>query len=320
MKTVVSLQDLVDLEIHPGALLEEFHELTRTSVAALASSALLAVACPACSSTGSSPAFAKLGLAYRQCGSCASVYVSPRPAAAALAEYARSSPAAEFWRERVLGATRTARLDKLIRPRAEWVLEGLAEHRPGARAGVDLSGQGPAFLAELTAQAPALKSLRSVDSHVSGWQAADLDFVTAFDVLDRASDVPALVSAVHTALNPGGLVFATAPSISGFDLQVLWDRSPTMTPPDKLNLLSIEGFTRLFRAPAWTLVELSTPGMFDVENVRQAILADPDGPWPRGVRELVLQPDEAARLEFQEYLQRHRLASFARIVARRERQ
>ena len=90
-----------------------------------------------------------------------------------------------------------------------------------------------------------------------------------------------------------------------------------MTPPDKLNLLSIEGFSRLFRAPDWSLIELSTPGMFDVENVRQAMLAAPEADWPRGVREIVLQRDEAARLEFQEYLQRHRLASFARLVVRR---
>jgi hypothetical protein len=317
MKTVVSLQDLVDFEIHPGALLEEFHALTRTSVAALVSGPLVDVPCPACAGTDSSAAFTKLGLNYRLCGTCASVFVSPRPKASALAEYAQSSPAAAFWRDRILGETRAARLDKLIRPRAEWVLDALAEHRPGARSGLDLSGQGPAFLNELGAQSPALGSLTSADPHAAAWPAAGLDFVAAFDVLDRASDVSALVAAVRDALAPGGLFFVTAPSVSGFDLQVLWERSPTMTPPDKLNLLSIEGFSRLFRAPDWSLIELSTPGMFDVENVRQAMLAAPEANWRRGVREIVLQRDAAARLEFQEYLQRHRLASFARLVVRR---
>ncbi len=317
MKTVVSLQDLVDLEIHPGALLEEFHALTRSSVAALASGPLLDVPCPACGGRGSSPAFSKLGLAYRLCGTCGSLFVSPRPAAAALAEYAQSSPAAIFWRERILDETRAARLDKLIRPRAEWVIDALAEHRPAARAGLDVSGQGLAFLTELGAQSPALGSLTSADPHETPWAIEGLDFVTAFDALDRAPDVPALVAAVRATLKPGGLFFVTAPSISGFDLQVLWDRSPTITPPDKLNVLSMDGLSRLFRAPDWKLIELSTPGMFDVENVRQAMLATPGADWPRGVREIVLQRDEAARLEFQEYLQRHRLASFARLVAER---
>jgi SAM-dependent methyltransferase len=317
MKTVVSLQDLVDFEIHPGALLEEFHALTRTSVAALVSGPLVDVPCPACAGTDSSAAFTKLGLSYRLCGTCASVFVSPRPKASALAEYAQSSPAAAFWRDRILGETRAARLDKLIRPRAEWVLDALTEHRPGARAGIDLSGQGPAFLKELASQSPALGSLTSADPHAAPWSVSGLDFVAAFDVLDRASDVAALVAAVHDALGPGGLFFVTAPSVSGFDLQVLWERSPTMTPPDKLNVLSVEGFSQLFRAPDWSLIELSTPGMFDVENVRRAMLAAPEADWPRGVREIVLQRDEGARLEFQEYLQRHRLASFARLVVRR---
>ncbi len=318
MKTVVSLQDLVDFEIRPGRLVEEFRALTERSVEALLTGRLVEVACPGCGGPASSAVFDKFGLTYRQCEACASLFVSPRPGAEALAEYARSSPAATFWRDRILGETRETRLDKLIRPRAEWVLESLAEHRPGASSGLDLSPQAQALIKELRAQSPGLRDLAAADAYLLPLpSAAAVDFVTAFDVLDRAPDARALVASVHATLAPGGLFFVTAPSVSGFDLQVLWERSPTMMPPDKLNLLSIEGFSRLFGAPGWDVIELSTPGMFDVENVRQAMLADPGGDWPRGVREIVQQRDENARLEFQEYLQRHRLASFARLVVRR---
>ncbi len=73
----------------------------------------------------------------------------------------------------------------------------------------------------------------------------------------------------------------------------------------------------MFAEPRWEIIELSTPGMFDVENVRRAIQEDPGAAWPRVVRELVLQESEHARLELQEYLQRYRLASFARLIVRR---
>jgi len=316
MKTVVSLQELVDSEIRPDRLFDEFLSLTQTSVTQLASTPLVTVACQACGHQASREAFVKFGLAYRECERCSSVFVSPRPSAEALAEYHRSSPAATFWRDRVLRETLQTRLEKLVQPRAEWVLDGLAEHRPRALDGVDVSTHGDLLMKALTALSPALRM--SAPGRADGplGSPASADFVTAFDTLDRVADVRALMAAVHTVLRPGGVLFVTAPCISGFDLQTLWDRSPGVLPPDKLNLLSIDGLAHLFGGPDWEIIELSTPGMLDVENVRQVVSASPDVAWPRVIARLVDQ-DERARLELQEYLQRHRLASFARLVVRR---
>jgi SAM-dependent methyltransferase len=148
-------------------------------------------------------------------------------------------------------------------------------------------------------------------------QAGPADFVTAFDMIDRAPDLPALASRLARVLRPGGLLFLTAPNADGFDLQVLWDRYPALTPPDKLNVLSIAGLQRRLAAPDWELLEVSTPGMFDVEQVRRVVEAAPRAEWPRFVRTLLTARDSGAQRDFQEYLQRHRLASFARVVARR---
>lgn len=315
MKTVVSLQELVEFEIRPGRLVEEFRALTREAVSTLAAGPVEVVSCPGCGAHEAPAAFTTFGLTYRECATCGSLYVSPRPGAAALAAYAETSPAARFWRERILGETLETRREKLVRPRAEWVVDALAEHRPKATHGADAQSANGPFAEEVAAAAPALSPLQRFDP-AHAWTGAPLDFVTAFDVLDRAADVRGLVARAQAALAPGGLLFVTAPCISGFDLQVLWDRSTTLLPPDKLNVLSLEGFRRLFAAPAWDVIELSTPGMFDVENVRHAIQANPDANWPRGVRDLVMQ-DESGRRELQEYLQRHRLASFARLVVRR---
>ncbi len=316
-KTVVSLQELVNIDIRPGPLVERFQELTRASVAALTSGPLVDVTCQACASPDSRMAFEKLGLSYRHCDDCGSLFASPRPAPAALAEYYRSSPAAVFWRDRLLEETRDARRAKLARPRAEWVVDGLAEHRAHAIDGLDLSSQGSGLSEELRVLAPGLQ-VQAAEPIAGGafGAAASADFVLAFDALDRMPDLRAFVAAVRDALRPGGVLFVTAPSISGFDLQALWDRSPTIVPPDKMNLLSIAGFSRLFDSASWEIIELSTPGMFDVENVRQAIAADPEGGWPRAIRELVTTSDDA-RSEFQQCLQRSRLASFARLVVRR---
>lgn len=317
MKTVVSLQELVDADIRPDRLFDEFRELTRASVAALASGTLVDAACQGCGGHSVRPAFEKLGMTYRECADCGTVFVSPRPPAAAIAEYYRTSPAASFWRDRVLRETDATRREKLAAPRAEWVADGLAEHRPQAAAGIDLSPHGAAVVEELASMMPGVTVASSPAGGGTALADESADFAIAFDAIDRAADVRALVARVRAALRPGGVFFVTAPTISGFDLQVLWDRSPSVLPPDKMNLLSIDGFGRLFAAPAWEIIELSTPGMFDVENVRHAIEQAPGEPWPRAIRRLT-EGGDIARLELQEYLQRHRLASFARLVVRRK--
>jgi len=317
MKTVVSLQDLAEQEIHPAALLEEFRRLTERAVGALFAGTLAQVICPACGEVTATPAFTKWGVAYVRCVACASVYASPRPDDRALSEYDRDAPAARFWRDQVLPATSEVRRRKLTRPRADWVADSVVEHALGVVTVLDLSPADHTFHDDLRATLPTGITVVGGDPRDRSWTShGPFEVVTAFDTLDRISDVRALVNDVADLLRPGGLLFVTAPTISGFDLQILEGDAGALLPPAKLNLLSISGFGRLFGAAPWRVIELSTPGLFDVENVRQAVLAAPDAAWPPVVRSLVLQPEEARR-ELQEYLQRRRLASFARLVVQR---
>lgn len=306
MRTVVSVQDLVELEIKPEPLLAEFRALTARSVEeAFRQAELVNARCPSCDADAPAPAFVKLGLSYQECGRCGTLYVSPRPDAKALEAYYRDSAAASFWRERVVVDTGGARLEKLVVPRADWVIESLAEHLRGARTGIDLSTDGGPLRELLGA-----RGLRFGDRDLA-------DFALAFDALDRASDLRALVASVRTGLRPGGLLFATLPSASGFEVQTLWERSDAVLPPDRLNVPSIDGVHRLFSPPEWEILELSTPGMFDVEIVRRAVQREPGRSWPRFVRSLALEEDDDGRAAFQEFLQRARRASFARLLARR---
>lgn len=297
MKTVVSLQDLLEYEIRPGELLREYQRLTAEAVRAWPRASFREVPCPACRGTAVRPAFARFELAYVECTACGTVFLSPRPGAEVLANHARSSPAADFWREHVLASTEDVRREKILVPRAEWVADSVAEFLPQSDVTVDLAPLGE----------PSSLAVHPDDS---------IDVVTAFEAFDRTADLPVLMEAIRRVLRPGGLLFVTAPSVSGFELQALWERAQSITPPDKINLLSIAGFRALFSA-GWELLELSTPGMFDVEMVRRAMAQDPGGGWPRILHMLVQDADEPRRLELQEYLQRARQVSFARLVARR---
>lgn len=339
MKTIVLEQEVVELEIKPHALLDEYRRLLAREVQArlVAPNRLTSTACPGCRSGLGAEAFAKTGLTYLRCDQCTTVYVSPRPTDAALAEFYRESEASRFWRDRILRETREARREKVFRPRVEWLLSVVDEYRPDVRRAIAVGYHNDLLVEELVRQEsegfqvvvtnplgdvefagirhPRVMVRASPVAAFASFGPADL--VLLFDIVDRSADVEALFAAARDALAPGGLLLVSAMLISGFDLQVLWNRSESIYPPERLNLFSVEGLTTLFERYGFEALEFSTPGTFDVEVVQRAIQADPAWEWPRFIRYLIEHRDEAARNAFQHYLQEFRLSSFARLALRR---
>lgn len=315
MKTIVSLQDLNQIEIKPGKANARFLELIEADCRSrLAPGPLSDVDCPGCRSAEHAPAFPRFGMDYVSCLACGTLYVRARPSQEALDNYYLNAPSVSWWEQEIYQPTIDSRREKLAAPLARWVLDNVAEQLPDARSLVDLSSHGELLRAEITAMGgpdeikhgrEALKGDRS------------LDVVTAFDCVARTHDLPSLVASIHGSLCEGGLLLLTAPAASGIEPLILWDRSPTVTPPDKLNLLTIEGFEALFAGPEWEIVELSTPGLLDLEIIRQAMEASPEDPTSRFLSYLFKHRDARAISSLVEFLQINRLASHVRLVARK---
>ena len=337
MRTIVSVQEISEFDIRPASVVVQWRALVEAEITRrwVDRSGWIHVDWPTCSLEDAIFAFDRYGIAYVECPACGSLYAPFRPSEDELWAWYRESTPSHFWREKILPASEEARCDKITRPRADWVLDGIAEYVPSARRLVDVSPHGSALVALLTAENSGLvdviaagmtadlEAFSNSRVQVQPTRVSDLpnhgpaDVIVAVDALDRAADLGALVEAFEKVLAPGGVVFATAPVASGFEVQMLWERSPTVIPPDKLNLPTIEGLQQIFAAPVWELLELSTPGMFDVEVVRRAIKAEPDADWPRVVRALVERASDMGRMALVEHLQSQRLTSFARLVAKR---
>jgi|GEM_PF-1257968 len=336
MKTIVSVQEIDEGEIKPAHEVQEWRALVTAEAATRWSdrSAWVTVRCPCCDSVSEPQAFEVLGCSYVECATCGTLYAPYRPGEPALQDWYRHSPPARFLRDCLLATTSEARFEKIIGPRAQWVLDGIAEYVPVARRLVDVSYNGRLLVDTVVNGAPALEAVAagvaadleapsSLKVTVRPSSVADLpgcgpaDLVTAVDAFDRAADLAGLVAAIRATLRPKGVLFATLPVASGFEVQSLWGRSPTVSPPDRLNLPTITGLIRLLDGRGWELLELSTPGMFDVDIVRRTMADHPDVEWPRVLRTLIWDADVPSRQLFTEYLQARRLTSFARLVARR---
>jgi len=337
MKTVVLDRDVVETEVKPHHLLAEYRRLLERDVTARLLQGLEECSCPGCGGGEKRPAFSRFGMSYCQCRVCHSLFVSPRPTESALVSFYRESEAACFWRQELLPATREARRAKLFRPRAQWLLDVVDEFQPQARKALAVGYHNELLLEELLAQEQQLFEIvvanPVADIEFAGQALAGVrlspvplqavarlgpaDLFMAFDILDRCADLEGLFGAARAVLPPGGLLLGTTTLGSGFDVQVLWERAEGIYPPERLNLLTVEGLTLLAGRHGFEVLEFSTPGMFDTDEVQRAVREQPEADWPRFIRYLVENRGEEALGALQGFLQRFRLSSFARIVLRR---
>jgi len=294
----------------------------------------LAVTCPACGSSDDSVAFVKLGFPYRSCAACGSLYVSPRPGPEAFSRYLRGSNMGRCFGERFYRRTADRRRELVYRPRAQLVAATAGELLPGGPLSVADIGSGfGVFLEELQATGafarlvgvepdPALaqlgrqKGFGVLETSIEEAEARHLpggpvQLATCFEVIEHVREPLALLQGIQRLLTPGGLLYLTTLTITGFDLQVLGERSNSIYPPHHINLLSVEGFSALVERAGLELLRLTTPGKLDVSIVLNALEEHPDLELPGYVHELLRRGDA-----FQRFLQENRLSSHVHVVAR----
>jgi uncharacterized Zn finger protein (UPF0148 family) len=336
MRRVVALADYRHSDIKPDALFDRFLELSGEEIRRLLldGAPLIDTNCPACGGAKKTPAFEKYGLSYVECDGCGSLFISPRPTAAAMQRYADESKASEFWRGRVLTETTTARVEHLITPEVEWVANTTEELVGDPHIFADVHSRSVEFLRgidelkmfdtkHLIAPDPAVAAKLG---NAAGFEpvkdesrlgAIEADVVTAFYALDAAHDPRALLGRIRSMLVRDGLLFIIGSTISGLDLQVLWDKARTLVPPENLNVLSVEGVTTLLEGEGFEIVELSTPGHLDVEYVKAAVERE-NVHVHRFLQYLIEHRDDNARRALQDWLQEFRLSSHLRVVAKRK--
>jgi SAM-dependent methyltransferase len=142
------------------------------------------------------------------------------------------------------------------------------------------------------------------------------DLLTAFELIEHLSDPLRFLRCVSRLLKPGGWFFMTTLNGQGFDIQVLWNRAKSVTPPHHLNFLNPTSLERLLSNSGLHVDEIDTPGKLDWDIVEGAIQhdgADPGRFWTL----LSKKASPMAKREFQEWLSRNGLSSHMRAVARK---
>ena len=260
------------------------------------------------------------GFAYARCPTSGSLFLVDLPVSA---QWAKLLSAVSRYRQSAetfhAGIAQT-RNEHVHGPKIDWIRNTLRMERieqPSMLEVVSPPSDVTRLLeaSDMVGSVTTINEMELLQSPASG--ASQCDVAVLFESLDRVDDPVALLRTVMQRLAPGGLMFVTSLVCSGFDMAVLGLKNLYLYPPDRTNCFTLPSLEQLLHSAGLSLLEVSTPGVLDVEIIQNHVRRDPELPLSAFERQL-LAADASTREAFQTFLQQNRMSSFARIIGRKQ--
>jgi 2-polyprenyl-3-methyl-5-hydroxy-6-metoxy-1,4-benzoquinol methylase len=294
------------------------------------------VSCPACGGNEARPAFEKYGFRFKSCDACRTLYMSPRPSPAVMADYYSNSENYAYWAKYIFPASEASRREKIHKPWLERVVDlcdrhgvprgTLLEIGPGFGTFSSVATQSGKFKRVLAveptpemAQACRERGVEVIQKRVEdiGSEIGHVDVMVSFEVIEHLFEPRDYVAQCAALLPPGGLLVVSCPNGLGFDIAMLGPKALAVD-AEHVNLFNPESLGQLLRRSGFAVLEASTPGRLDAEFVREAALkgeidlsADPF------LKRVLLDEWDTLGWPFQQFLAANTLSSHMWIAARR---
>ncbi|MBF0308625.1 MAG: methyltransferase domain-containing protein [Magnetococcales bacterium] len=335
MKTTVNLEEVQQRELRPREQYEEYARLLEEDGKRFlegSRQAWLSRPCPGCGREEVAESFGKQGFAYRRCPGCHTLFISPLPAQADLERVAREGGAARFRRELFSGSLSESRWRNIFQSQLQWIAETVDESPAALRRYADYRSDGSDWLrrvegsrcfdsilaiAPLTPLAGGSNLTPEVVAGFDEVAEEGLDCLSLFNCLEKVHDPAGVLVEAVRCLRENGLLFIITSAASGFEYLLLRELAPNLLPLDRLTLFSAETIQRLLEGLGLEVVEVSTPGLLDVEMVAHVLRERPEVKIPFWDYFFRQRGDERALADLQLYLQENRLSSYMRIAARK---
>jgi SAM-dependent methyltransferase len=289
--------------------------------------------CPACGSKKYQAQFEKLGFTYVLCPDCGTLFVNPRPPSQLLMDFYTRSRSTSFFVHGFFLPVAEARREKIFRPRAENIRDTFPEKSKsvvgdiGAGFGIFLEELGNFWpSAKLIAIEPSIemvdicrkKGLQVIPSSledVQGWD-GQFDLLISFELFEHLYNPDEFLKKVWRLLRPEGYLLITTLNGNGFDIQILWEKSKSVSPPNHLNFFNPRSITMLLQANNFSVEKADTPGKLDwdiIDGMYKEEKVDPGRFW----RLVAEKAEPAAKNSLQEWISSSGLSSHMRILAKK---
>ncbi|WP_375595079.1 class I SAM-dependent methyltransferase [Algihabitans albus] len=292
------------------------------------------VPCPACGSDAPEAAFSKYGFAFQRCPDCGTLYMSPRPSEALMADYYTNSENYAYWAEHIFPASEAARREKIHKPWLARVLnycetfgirrDLLLEVGPGFGTFSALATASGAFARVVgveptpeMAAACRARGVEVVEKRIEdlGSEVGQADVVCAFEVIEHLFAPRRFLAGIAPRVAAGGLLVLSCPNGEGFDIEMLGARSQAVD-AEHVNLFNPRSLSALVEEAGFEVLRVHTPGRLDAEIVRDAALAG-EVALPPFLKRVLLEEWDRLGWPFQQFLAEQGLSSHMWLAARK---
>ena len=321
-------------DIRPSDILNEFLRLcSEDSLVYFKDCVKTDIPCPACASKQVKYSFNKWGFDYVVCQECGTLYQSPRPPQENFERFYQESKSAQYWAKTFFPSVAEVRREHLFRPKVEQIIQLCNGDNFSPSLIADIGAGYGLFSeewrkkfpkADLTAIEPnadlakvcRLKGLKVIESFVEDVEPSETyDMVVTLELIEHIYDPYKFCFSLKQFLKRSGRLLLTGLTVDGFDIQVLWEHSKSVSPPQHINFISVLGFKKLLTRAGFSKVRIFTPGKLDVDIVKNfaaensGILDD-----QHMVKNLLAKDDETLK-DLQEFLSKHQLSSHCWVWA-----
>lgn len=294
---------------------------------------VIAVSCCVCGSEFYDFQFSKNGFDYVTCQDCRTLYVRNRPSLEKLKAFYAQSESSTYWTHYFFKPVLEARRTKIFQPRVESIIEQFGQDQKWTVGDVG-AGFG-IFLEELrkrwaesrfVAIEPSLEQAeicRSLGVDVECCFVEELkkydgtfDLLTAFELFEHLNEPAHFVGKIYELLKPGGYFLMTTLNGEGFDIQLLWENSKSVTPPHHLTFINPQSLTRLLTSVGFIIEECITPGKLDWDIV-EGMIAEENKKVGRFWETFANQGTPEAKQDLQNWISKHNMSSHIRVLAKK---
>ncbi len=272
--------------------------------------------CPACDSSRISFMFERWDVDYCVCGDCGSVFI---PADTdVVANYITSSEMRAFrvsdMYQKQEEDLRAISWDEIV----SW-MEFRIYRYIGKNTGLRVIDYGDKYLGLINrVQASKMSGKFQLRESIFESDNDRFDHADVFIFLNQLkhlTDPVSTLRSIFDQIDDKGILFVSTRLGSGFDILTLKGHTTSIFPYEHTFLPSKKGLEILLDRAGFKILEISTPGTQDVDVVFDNRDRVEEGNF--FVRNLIESADDRVKADFQQFLQKSCLSSFAQIVAKK---
>lgn len=262
------------------------------------------VSCPLCQSSKYSFAFDKYSFHYLQCNDCMSLYIQNILQKDEISKYEHSLE------QEVYGTEEYKNYLEFLSNKISFDLELTFSRLFAKKQGLNVAYYGNKGMVYKTG----LKkfNIKSFDC-LGASKKSHYDLIIVDHYIEKSQDLNSFIKEMKSLLADDGFLYITIRVGSGIDILTLWEDSK-IYPIEHNVLCSVDGIKSLLNNNYFNIKELNTPGVLDVNN----ILKTESRNIPRFLTYLKGSDNSNLIDEFQIFIQKNLLSSFAIVIATKD--